>query len=134
MVNDPVAGCHGVTYENMNDKMAEAVPEVAEEYAAELRWWGDDKPGPHVIYGNIFAHYLLRLLKSDGENERLRRAFEFLEVLASHEDPLVRDVVNATVVSDLFIDRRTVEAARRFMGPKTLESADANEPWHRLDE
>jgi len=52
----------GLTYDNLSEKLVEAVPEIKEQYAQELRWWGDETPGQHVIYGDLLNPYIVSLL------------------------------------------------------------------------
>lgn len=73
-----------VTYGNVCEMLVECMPELKEAFEAELRWWGSERPGPHVVYGDILNPYLDALLQS-GDEAALRRVFDFLEVLSRSE-------------------------------------------------
>jgi len=112
-----------VTYENAADKLVESLPELNESYQAELKWWGTDRPGPHIIYGDILNPYIDRLLQA-GEEAGLRRVFAFLEALSQNEDKRVQELVAVTVCEYLGNDPKKLQAARQFMGPATLKISE----------
>src|SRR5678815_2885112 len=89
-----------ITYENVSDVLVEHVPELKEQYQEELKWWGDQRPGPHVVYGDILNPYLDRLLQS-GDEAKLRQVFEFVEMLAGNPDSRVQELVAVTICEHL---------------------------------
>ena len=118
-----------ITYENMNEKLIEAVPELKEGYKKALKWWGDEKPPVHALYGDLLNPYLLRLLKSGNNEKLLKRIFGFLEILANNKEKLVREVVTVTVCERLLNDKGILKKGREYMGPETLESSKAIEKF-----
>ena len=112
-----------ITYENVLEKLVEYVPEVKEAYEAELKWWGAERPGPHVVYGDVLNPYIDRLLQA-GDQTALRRVFSLLEVLSSSEDVRVQEVVAVTVCEHLGSDQQKLAQAKRFMGRATLKISD----------
>jgi hypothetical protein len=119
-----------VRYEDVSDKLMEHVPELREAYEAELKWWGNDQPGPHVVYGDVLNPYIDRLLQS-GDQAALRRVFAFLEILSCCEDQRVQELVAVTVCEHLGDDEERLRDARRFMGPATLKHCDDVEKFWR---
>jgi len=117
-----------ITYDNVSDVLAEYVPELKEAYQGELRWWGDQRPGPHVVYGDILNPYLERLLHS-GDEAKLRQVFEFVERLAGNPDERVQELVAVTICEYLGGDAERLSAARRFMGPVTARYSRAVEQF-----
>jgi hypothetical protein len=118
-----------VNYENVCEKLVEHVPDVKEKYEAELKWWSPEKPGAHVVYGDILNPYLAVLLQS-GDEATLRRVFDFLEVLSRSEDPRVQELVAVTVCEYLGSDSERLREASRFMGPATLKhSREVEKFW-----
>lgn len=117
-----------LTYQNLGDKLIEAVPELRPQYEQELQGWGEEEPGAHNIYGDVLNPFLLSLLKSDAQEDTLRRIFDFLEELANHNDPNVQDVVGATVIERLH-GAGELKHARRYMGPRTLQISREIEEW-----
>ena len=86
-----------IHYDNVVEALMEAVPELRVGYEAECRQWGDEPPGPHVIFGDVLNPYLLNLLSSDRQDAALRQVFQFLEHLANHEDIHIQELVAVTV-------------------------------------
>jgi hypothetical protein len=118
-----------ITYENVSEKLIEHLPELREAYETEQKWWGGEKPGPHVVYGDVLNPYVDILLQS-GDAPALRRVFEFLETLSCSEDQRVQELVAVTVCEHLGSDQERLRQAVRFMGPATLKhSRDVERFW-----
>lgn len=121
-----------LTYENLAEKMIEAIPELAPQYQQELEWWGEEEPGAHNIYGDILTPYLISLLKSDSQEGILKRIFAFLEKLANHEDVHVQEVVAFSVCEQLGDHKELLARARKYMGVSTLRiSHEVEAFWGR---
>lgn len=118
-----------ITYENVSHMLVEYLPEFAERYQSELKWWGNRKPGPHVVYGDILNPYIDQLLRS-GDEPRLRRLFDFIEVLAGSPDLRIQELVAVTVCEFLGDDPERLKASKRFMGPHTVKrSSEVERFW-----
>jgi hypothetical protein len=115
-------------YDEAVEKLIEAVPELGAKYRTELDWWGGEKPGPHIVYGNVLNPYVDTLLESGREHE-LRRVFEFLERLSTNGDAHVREIVAVTVCEYLGADERRLNAARKYMGPETVRISNEVEKF-----
>lgn len=122
-----------ITYDNVSDVLVEHIPELRERYQEELKWWGDQRPGPHVVYGDILNPYIDRLLQS-GDQAKLRQVFEFVEVLAGHQDSRIQELVVVTICEHLGSNADRLSATRRFMGPLTVKhSRDVEQFWGKGD-
>ncbi len=119
-----------IPYDDISNALVEYLPELREVYEAELKWWGDEQPGPHVIYGDILNPYIDRLLQSE-EAVALRRVFDFLEMLARSEDLRVQELVAVTVCEYLGNNDEHLHQARHFMRPATLRHSDDVEKFWR---
>jgi len=118
-----------ITYENAAEKLVEHVPELAEAYRSELKWWGNQAPGAHVVYGDILSPHIDRLLRA-GDEMNLRRVFAFLEDLAQSEDKRVQELVAVTVCEHLGTEADLLSTSRHYMGPATLKlSRDVEKFW-----
>jgi hypothetical protein len=126
-----------ITFENMSDKLVEALPELKLAYEKELEWWRGEEAGAHNIYSEILNPFLISLLQSESrsqaEEQILKRAFAFLEGLANHSEPHVQEVVGATVIERLY-GAGLLEKARRYMGPATLQMSREIEEWEPTKE
>src|SRR5688572_4988915 len=118
-----------VHYDEASDQLVEHIPELKQAYESELRWWKDERPGPHVIYGDILNPYIDRLLEV-GDSDALRRVFSFLELLSTSEDVRVQEIVAVTVCEYLGGFPERLRLAKQFMGPATLRhSNDIERFW-----
>jgi hypothetical protein len=124
-----------VRFCEMNDLLTERVPEVRDAIDAVLRLWAPDKPGQHVLYGDVLTPYLERLLTTGENDERLRELFDFLEELSANEDVRVQEVVSCTILEHLLGWRHDVIGrARAVMGPATLASSrEIEDGWRAVD-
>lgn len=110
---------------NMAEVLVDVFPELRETYAELLALWADperanddgtcDVPGNHIVYGDIFTPYLVRLLGGleqdclpsrshplrigrTGRRKRVQDAFAFLEGMCLNEDVRVQEVAIVTVL------------------------------------
>lgn len=120
-----------ITFENMSEKLVEAIPELKPAYEKELEWWHGEEAGAHNIYSEVLNQYLISLLQSEVNpetEESLRRIFKFLEELSNHQDVRVQEVVGVTVIERLH-GAGLLERARQYMGPATLQMSREIEDW-----
>lgn len=121
-----------IDYDHMIELLVKHVPEIAAKCELELRWWGTETPGPHVVYGDVLNPHVDELIQS-GDEVGLRRVFDFVERLARSSDPRVAEVVAVTVCEHLGANAARLQAARRFMGPVTHEiSLEVEAFWRSL--
>lgn len=115
-------------FDNLSLAMVKEFPELRERYTKELEWWGDEKPGQHVIYGDIFTPYLVDLLESGRGPNQLKRAFSFLENMLSCEDVKVQEVAVVTVLEYFHGKPKLLDLAKPYFGPLAVSAI------HDLDE
>jgi hypothetical protein len=108
-----------ITFENMAERLIEEFPELTEKYRSVVDWWGEEVPGPHIIFGDVLNPYIITLIDSGRDDEKLKDIFKFLESLASHDDKRVQEVVMMTVCERLEYDKKLLTKARKYMGPTT---------------
>lgn len=108
-------------YDQMNDVLIKEFPSLAWKYQQELDWWGDETPGPHIIYGDLFTPYLANQLKA-GNNGAAQKAFRHLEGLLNHEDVKVQEVAVVTVLEYLQNDAELLALATPYLGPLAAEA------------
>src|SRR5437016_2109698 len=110
-------------YETLNEALPERFPELRASYDREVAWWGNERPGPHIVYERVLIPFILDLLKAGAES-RLAQVFEFIESLVTHADKLVREVAVVTVIEHLGADADLLAKTRRHFGPATEVSYD----------
>ena len=118
-------------------------PQCADEDEFELAVELGDVPGNHVVYGDIFTHYLVLLLGGPKKNhylksllhfrppplifrpiERKRRineALDFLEGMCLNEDVRVQEVAVVTVLEYIGGSRVLLALAKPHMGTVLLK-------------
>ncbi len=124
----------GVTSDHVAEALVAAIPALRAAYDEERRQWGDEPPGPRVIFGDILNPYLLTLLHTGEQKATLRQIFAFLEELAQHEDLHIQELVAVTVCERLGDDAIALAAASRYMGAQTRQfSTEVEAFWGRRD-
>lgn len=121
-----------IVWEKLGEKLPEAVPELAKKYDEMLKDWAPERPGAHVIYGDLLNPYLLSLLEVGEQDDQVRRIFRFIERLAGDPDPRVREVVQVTICERLGDNPKALDAAKSYMGDHTRRLSDEIEKfWGR---
>lgn len=110
-----------ITYENMVDKMIEALPELRSAFAKESASWTEVQ-GPHIIYSFVLYDSLKSAMNALEANQALiQRIFDFLEILANHPEEHVQEVVHNSVCENICSDEIVLQKAQKFMGKRTRE-------------
>src|SRR6266851_2547562 len=86
-----------LTYSQLNSSLLQAIPELRLPYERELRALKGEQPGPHILFGDVLAPYLIAQLQQNARAGIVTRILAFLEEMASSPDPLVREVVGQAV-------------------------------------
>ena len=135
-----------MTWENMAQVLIGAFPDLREPYEELLAWWSDPQyaeddhddtdnfPVNHVVYGDIFTPYLIRLLWGPPEDEEyVDEALEFLEGMCLNKDVRVQEVAVVTVLE--YVSGRSLLMAllEPRLGPVLREELDKLEDaWDEL--
>ena len=109
-------GSTRLRYDDLSSKLIEEFPELRARYEDEIKWWGSERPGQHIVYGDIFTPFLLELLQSGKDRHRLERAFALIEALLSSEDVKVQEVAVVTVLEYLQGKQNLLKVAEPFLG------------------
>ena len=121
-----------IPFDNLAEALINVVPALKPQYESELHWWGEEKPGVHIIFGDILTPYILTLLESNAQEEMLQHIFAFLEQLANQQDLHVQEVVSVSVCERLGDKQEWLAKARTYMGPATLHLSQEIEAfWGR---
>lgn len=104
-------------YDGLGIKLIEEIPELERAYRKEIEWWGEEKPGPHVIYGDVLTPHIIRLLESGDNPEAIKRAFGLLEMLIADEDIEVQAVAVVTVLDRLVGNAEWMRLMKPYAGP-----------------
>ena len=146
-----------MTWENMPQVMVNVFPDLREPYEELLSLWSRRSnsydtncvPGNHVIYGDIFAHYLILLL---GEKEKhylnsqfrqqdaldltqrkqlMKDGFNFLEGMCLNEDIRIQEVAVVTILEYMHGNSNLLALAKPHCGPASLAAlGDIDNFWN----
>lgn len=112
-----------LAFESLDEALVGALPELRIAYDRELAWWNGEAPPRHVLYASVLNPALQKALAAPSKHhDFLARAFAFVEQLAGHEDPRVKEVAALTVVESLANEPQLLKEAKRRMGPASLEA------------
>jgi hypothetical protein len=112
-----------VKYTDLNGLLVRRLPELSDKYWELRKLWEGDEPGPHVVYGDLLAPYVVELLETSGDAGALERAFALMEELATAALGEIRDVVGASVLEAVIQNPVARERAWPLMGPVTGQMA-----------
>ena len=112
-----------INYDNMVRKIAEAVPELKPYYERQIAYWRDEPPPVHTAYSQmVFDTLAAALRQSDrSQDDFLKRLFKFLELLATHPDKEIQNVVYVSVCEHICSDELVLQKSQNFMGKTTRE-------------
>ena len=136
-----------MTWEDMAQVLVGTFPDLRESYEKLLAWWRDpqyaeddddpdDAPGNHVVYGDIFTPYLVRLLRGPREEcGQLDMAFDFLEGMCLNKDNRVQEVAVVTVLEYIYGRAKLLALAKPHFGPSSLIALRHLDVfWKRVEE
>ena len=104
-------------YNDLGAWLIQEVPELEDAYRRELGWWGKEKPGPHVIFGDVLTPYIIRLLECGDNPEAIKKALGMLETLIADEDIEVQAVAVVTVLDRLVGNAEWMRLMKPYLGP-----------------
>jgi len=112
-------------YAQLTECMLESLPWIAQEpeYRAAVADWGQEVPGPHVVYGDVLVPVLVRLLATAPDDQRLRDAFRFVEEVVADTSEGVAEVGVVSVLEGLHGFPEVRDAAKPLMGARSREFA-----------
>lgn len=122
-----------ITYEAVSNALVQEIPELATSYRELLDYWGDDVPGPYVVYGDILIPFIDELFHV-GNTDGARRVFRLVERLLLSSDPRVADLAHVEVCEHIVFSKESLwEKARPFMGDVTQRHCEQIRDWKPQD-
>ncbi|MBP3568045.1 MAG: resolvase [Lachnospiraceae bacterium] len=74
-----------------------------------------------VIMEDIFMPEIIKLLNDNSDYELLKSIFEYFEKVSTSSDKYFLNVFSITVMEILGNDKKILEIAKQYMGPKTVQ-------------
>ena len=106
-------------YFEIGDRMVAMLPELSAAREEFVEWWKPGSPGPINLIDELLTPFIRELLKDQSREDVLRRAFVFIEELASDPDADIREVAQETI--DCIVSDEGFFDAMPLMGPKMRE-------------
>jgi len=120
-----------MTVDTFESDLLDAFPELGPKVSELNAWWDGERPGIHILVGDVLTKHLLTLLR-DRDVAGLQRVFALTEEMARSEDKELENALAVSLLERLGDSRADLEYAREFMGPDTLALSHATEKsWGR---
>lgn len=98
-------------------RMQEFFPSTREEYTESIKEYGEVLET--VVIEDIFMPRVLELLAENKNPELLKKVFDYFEEIVNGDDSDFINILFITVLEILGNDKRVLETAKQYMGPKT---------------
>lgn len=94
----------------------------------------DENDGMHIMFSFVVVPFVIELFKK-GDNERLSRAFDYFEKMASSDLADVTEVLEFTVIENLMSNGKGIyNKAKTFMGNNMMECCKRVEQFLQVGE
>lgn len=114
-------------YTDAQPVLLECFLELLPQYQALQKEWGGDPIPNHVVFGDIFAPYLVNLsLKLDEGNnfEKLVLGMSFVEDMLNNQDFEVRALAETSVLEHLLDHQEAFIRVKPLLGSLTSDRAE----------
>ena len=101
------------------DTMLTFFPFLVSEYEKHLEKYKERLDT--VVIEDIFMPEIIRLLECNCDTKLLKDLFGYFEIVSDFSDKPFRDVFFVTVMEVLGNDKKVLETAKQYMGPKTAK-------------
>ena len=102
----------------LNKLLIEKFPELEEKYHDEVDWQEGDETGSHVVYGDVFAPYIEKII-DEKKNEELEKIFAFIEEILSKNEKYSAEVILFSVLERLIVDKEKFQVCKKYVGKFT---------------
>lgn len=86
----------------LNLRLLENFPILESAYREETEWQESDDTGSHVVYGDVFAPYIIEKIKQNDMKE-LANCFRFIEKLLEENDSYIENVISCSVIESIVV-------------------------------
>lgn len=100
------------------NQMQEFFPSTRGEFNENIKEYGELLET--VVIEDVFMPELLDLLNKNDDSELLEKVFGYFEQIADKRDPHLINIFSITVLENLASNKTVLNAARRYMGTKTV--------------
>lgn len=124
-----------MTYENLYSDFSALFPECTDElnslaHVADA----EETDGMHIMFSFVVIPFVLNLLNND-ETDKLKRAFNYFERMASSNSADITEVIEFTVIENLMSNGEAVyDKAKTYMGDNMIECCKRAEKFLQVGE
>lgn len=124
-----------MTYDSLYSDFGAMFPECADELnnlanVADA----EESDGMHVMFSFVVIPFILNLLNND-ETDKLKRAFDYFERMASSHSADITEVIEFTVIENLMSNGQTIyDKAKTYMGDNMIECCKRAEQFLQIGE
>lgn len=110
-----------MTYDNLYYEFKNLFPEcnsTFEEYARKAN--ADEDDGMHIMFSFVVIPFVIQLIK-EKDDDKLKRAFDYFEKMASSNISDITEVLEFTVIENLLSNGQEIyECSQKYMGDEML--------------
>lgn len=97
----------------LNRRLVNRFPELEEEYHEEVDWQEGDETGSHVVYGDVFALYIEKIIV-EKKYEELKKVFTFIEDILLENEKYSDEVIMFSILERLMSDKEQFQNCRKY--------------------
>lgn len=104
----------------LNRLLIDKFPELEKEYHEEVDWQEGDETGSHVVYGDVFAPYVKKVIIQQN-NAEIQKAFMFIEEILARNEKYSDEVIMFSVLEGLMLDEEQFPNFKKYLGERTKQ-------------
>ena len=111
-----------MNYDNLYSDFKALFNECTDELNAFAKAAGaEETDGMHIMFSFVVIPFVLKLLNND-DADKLKRAFDYFERMASSDSADITEVLEFTVIENLLSNGSSVyDKAKQYMGDNMIE-------------
>ena len=124
-----------MNYNNLYSDFSALFPECTEELNALAKAAdAEETDGMHIMFSFVVIPFVLNLL-TNNESDKLKRAFDYFEHMASSDLADVTEVLEFTVIENLMSNGQALyDKAKQYMGDNMIECCKRAEQFLQVGE
>jgi hypothetical protein len=104
----------------LNQLLTTNIKNIKEGYLEEISWQDGEDTGSHIIFGDVFAPYIIKCLQDNNETE-IKICFSFIENILNKNDDYIIEVILFSVLERLAFEKTNQILLKKHMFPNTAK-------------
>ncbi len=122
-----------LTFENLYENFKNIFPQYRDFFQnKEKSNLVDENDGAHISFAFCVVPFIFKLV-DEGKNDELKKAFEYIEFMASSKDPLISEVVAFTILEKICVDEKYFSYLSVYFGKNTMKLIPLVKQFVKLD-